>query len=220
MKKDMYKNIIGWKKIVSNPSEAYQKWFADEKDFIMSNIKKNSKVLEVGCGDGRSLKDVLLVTKNITGIDHDETAVEHAKNNFESIPSIKIILAEGNKLPFQDSMFDYVTCIGTFANFGQDKYAILEEMRRVVKDDGKIIISAYSEDALQERMKSYEAINVPIKSSKNGTVIFDDFGEEGVSEQFSKEELLEIFDKVKLKVNKLVKSSIGYICLLSKAFNP
>lgn len=213
----MYKNIVGWEKIVSKPSEAFQKWFADERKFIISNMKRNSKVLEVGCGDGRSLKDVLEVTKDITGVDNDETAIEHAKNNFEKHLSIKIILAEGNKLPFQDKLFDYATCIGTFANLGQDKYDVLTEMKRVIKDGGKIIISVYSEEALPERMKAYEEINVPIKRvSKNGTVIFDDFGEEGISEQFSKEDLQEIFDKAKLRVDKIVKSSIGYICLLSK----
>ncbi|MFA5020073.1 MAG: class I SAM-dependent methyltransferase [Candidatus Pacearchaeota archaeon] len=211
------KNIVGWEEILANQPEAYKKWFEEEKKFFIKHINKNSKILEVGCGNGRSIKDMLNITKDITGIDHDETAIEHAKNNFKKCPSVKIILAEGANLPFVDKTFDYVTCIGTFANFSEEKYKILEEMKRVLKEEGKIVISVYSEDALSERLKAYRKIRAEIKEIKeNGKVIFDDFGKDGISEQFSKKQLSVIFKKVGLSIEKIKKAGIGYICKLRK----
>lgn len=187
------------------------------KNFLIKNIKKNALVLEVGCGDGRSLKDLIEITKNLVGIDHDETAVNDAKRNLKNIKNAKILLADGKNIPFKDKTFDAVLCMTTFANFYDEKYIILSEMKRVLKDEGNIFISVYSEDALEERLKAYKQANLNIKKILHkGTVIFDDFGIDGFSEQFSKKELKSIFKKANLKVLEINKSSIAYICKLSK----
>jgi ubiquinone/menaquinone biosynthesis C-methylase UbiE len=65
---------------------------------------------------------------------------------------------------FEDNIFDYVLCLGnTFGNFGKNKYKILREMKRVTKNNGKIILSVYSEKALPERIKGYKKVGVKIK---------------------------------------------------------
>lgn len=55
-----------------------------------------------------------------------------------------------------------------------------------------------------------------MKVTDNGKIIFDESVGANTSEQFSKEELVEIFNHTKLKVDKILKSGIGYMCLLSK----
>ena len=104
----------------------------------------------------------------------------------------------------------------TFANFAYKKFIILEEMKRVLKNSGKIIISVFSEDALEERMKVYKASGVKIKKIKNGTVIFDESLGDNISEQFFKEQLEDIFSRANLKINDITKVNITYLCTLSK----
>ena len=211
------KNIDFWQKVLQELPESYKLWFKDEKKFLYKNITKNSKVLEVGCGDGRSIKDIIDITQNITAIDNDPKAVIDASNNFKRYKTINISLANAKDLPFKDNTFDHVLCLTTFANFGDDKYKILEEMKRVVRKKGTIIISVCSEDALDERMKVYKSQEVPIKEiAKNGKIIFDESVGANVSEQFSKKELIKIFSKVKFTVEEIEKSGIGYMCKLSK----
>lgn len=68
-----------------------------------------------------------------------------------------------------------------------------------------------------ERLKSYKLMKFPIKEVRtDGTVIFDDPEGEGVSEQFSRGNLLEIFSWCGLKVEKIVDAGIAYICLISR----
>jgi len=209
------KNIDLWKKVLDNIPTSYKSWFEDEKKFLHKHITKNAQILEVGCGDGRSIKDVLDITKNIAAIDHDLKAVDDAINNFKNYPSIKIVLADAKNIPFKDETFDFILCLTTFANFADNKYKILEEMKRVLKKDGKIIISVFSEDAFEERMKVYKNIPSTIKKViDNRTVIFEGSGEDIVSEQFSQDELKKIFETVNLKIDSIQKSGIGYICKL------
>lgn len=202
--------------LLKNLPESYRKWFEEEKKYLQKIITVDAKVLEIGCGDGRSIFDILPVTKNVTGIDHDDKAIIDARDNFSNYPSIKIIKADATKLPFENKEFDFVICLTTFANFADKKFVILEEMKRVLKDSGKIIISVFSEDALEERLKIYKASGVNIKSIKNGNVIFDESLGDNVSEQFSKEQLEDIFSRANLQVDDITKVNIAYLCTLSK----
>src|SRR3989344_4813756 len=211
------RNIDIWENILKDLPNSYQKWFAEENTFLHKHIRKNARVLEIGCGYGRSLHDILDITAFLTGIDHDSTAIEHTKLRFKSIPSIKIIQAKAEQTPFPDASFDYVICMTTFANFGQKKYDVLAEMKRVLKKKGSILISVFSEDALAERLKVYKKMHIPLrKITKEGTVIFDEDFDDNTSEQFSKSQLLQIFRKAKLKVVEIKKVNIAYLRKLTK----
>jgi len=217
-KRDMH-NAEGWREALKNIPNSYQEWFKEEKIFLLKNIKKSSSILEVGCGDGRSMNDLLEISENLTGLDIDENTVKIATERFSKCKNVKIILCNANSLPFKNESFDYVICIGTFANFGETKFEVLEEMKRVLKKEGKIIISVYSDESLDKRLTMYNKIGFKIKRvEKTGTVVFDDFRTEGISEQFSEKQLREIANKVNLRVDEIQKTNnkIGYLCLLSK----
>lgn len=212
----MQRNIDFWENLLANLPESYKKWFEEEKKYLQKTITPNAKVLEVGCGDGRSIFDILPITQNIVGIDHDEKAVAHAKNNFFSYSTIKIRKADATKLSFKDAEFDFVICMTTFANFGDKKFIVLDEMKRVLKKSGKIIISVFSEDAFEERMKVYKVLGVKIKEIKDGTVIFDETVVDNVSEQFTKKQLEDIFSRANLHIEDITKVNIAYLCTLTK----
>ncbi len=212
MKNNDYHNLI-----LNYLPESYKKWFLEEKKYLEKWIESNSSVLEVGSGDGRSIFDLIPITKNIVGIDHDEKAIQESIKKFAEFPLIKFIKADAEKLPFEDKLFDYVICMTSFANFSNKKISILNEMKRVLKESGKIVISVFSEKAFPERMKVYTNINIPIKEIReNGTVIFDESLVDNTSEQFTKQELENIFSQVKLKINDITEVSIAYMCTLSK----
>jgi len=91
----------------------------------------------------------------------------------------------------------------------------IERSKEALKDSQNVEI--YSEDAFEERMKLYNRVKVSIKEIKGTTVIFEEgFGGENISEQFSKEELEEIFNKVGLNIIEIKKIGMGYVCKLSK----
>src|SRR3989338_9709838 len=121
----MQKNIDFWENLLANLPESYKRWFEEEKKYLQKIITPDAKVLEVGCGDGRSIFDILPITKNVTVIDHDDKAITDAKDNFSSYPTIKILKADATKLSFEDKSFDFVVCMTTFANFADKKFIIL-----------------------------------------------------------------------------------------------
>lgn len=208
--KNQKKNISWWKKLLGDIPPAYAKWFNYEKDFLRKHIKKHAKVLEVGCGDGRSLTYIKDITKNIVGIDINKKAINYAK---KILPELKFQVADGKDLPFEENSFDFVICMTTPANFGSDRQKFYSEMKRVLKPSGEIIINVFNEDAMPARMEIYKKFNAPIKEVIGGKVIFEDVGP---SEQFSKQELEEIFKKAELEIIEITKQGMGYFCRLRK----
>jgi len=216
MKNSNTYDIAFWEKVLKNLPLAYKIWFEKEKEYLQQNITKNAKVLEIGCGEGRSLNDIINITENLTGIDHDPEAVKKAEANLNGHSGVKILSAEATNLPFKDEFFDFVICMTTFANFGDKKYKALDEMKRVLKNQGNIIISVFSEEAFKERMKLYKKTNFPIKEIIGTTVIYNSKWGDNFSEQFSQKELEEIFKKTKLKIVEIKKLNMAYICKLKK----
>lgn len=196
------------------PSEI-QNWFKKENEFLKKNIEKNSVILDVGCGFGRHLKVLAKFCKKVIGIDNNETMVEKAKRNLKEFTNAKVYLKDAEKIPFENEFFDYVICMtNTFGTFLNKRRKILKEMKRVLKNDGRIIISVYSEKATDARIKGYKKVGLHIQKIENGRFYFK---EGHITEQFSKEQLNKTFNSIKLRARITELTPISYICVAVKS---
>ena len=126
-----------YEKIADNFSDTrYNQWSWIE-DFINSFPKK-SIVLDIGCGNGRNMK-----TDNYIfyGIDNCTKFIELAK---EISPNV--VLSEMTNLPFIDNYFDAIISIASFHHLSNisRREQCLNEMHRVLKPNGKILLSVWS----------------------------------------------------------------------------
>ncbi|MEM2089797.1 MAG: class I SAM-dependent methyltransferase [Candidatus Pacearchaeota archaeon] len=203
-----------WQDYIKNADPLIKDWLEKENLYLKKNIKKGSIVLDVGCGFGRNIKAISTIAKKIVGTDNDKNLFEKIRKKLSKFKNVEVFLEDAKKMHFPNNMFDYTICMGnTFGNFGKDKVKILKEMQRVTKKGGKIIISVYSENALNIRIKEYKRIGIKIKKIQNGTV----YSENGlILEQFNKEKLKRLFDLAGLKFKILELNSISYLCELQK----
>ena len=107
----MKTNIAYREDVLNNTTPAYRKWFADEKEYIENIITPNAKILEIGCGTGRTIFDILSLTQDVVGIDHDPKVAAEAAANLAAYPSVKIIQADAVDLLFDNECFDVVLCM-------------------------------------------------------------------------------------------------------------
>lgn len=197
-----------WEAMAKKPVRGYEKGLTKEKEFLLKNIPRNAKVLDIGSGFGRVLEVLSPKVKEIIGIDNDKEAVEKSKEFNQGKKNVKIILADAENLKFGDEEFDVVTCLGgTPSNFGKTRDKIYSEIKRVLNKDGLFFCSVYNEDALEERLTYYEKYypNKYIVNKKTGYVeVFGKF----VSEQFSKEQIKKILEENGFEVLEVIKSGV------------
>lgn len=131
-------------------NSAYYRWIIK-----LLQPKPNSRILDVSCGEGILLREIEKLNKGIEtyGLDISNEAVGIAKKN---TPKSKILLADGQSIPFQDGYFDYVTCLGSLEHY-LDPELGLKEITRVAKDESKFLIllpNSFSMDSFLEVLKT------------------------------------------------------------------
>lgn len=117
-------------------AKEYDEWFEKYDKVYKSELHAVKKLigkgigLEIGAGTGRF--GVPLGVKY--GV---EPAYNMAKVAYKR--GMKICIAKGENLPFKNSTFDFVLIIVTVC-FVKQPESLIKEAKRVLKDDGKIII--------------------------------------------------------------------------------
>jgi len=111
-------------------------------------------VLEIGCGLGTDGAQFAAAGANYTGIDLTDAAVEFAKRRFElfELPGT-FRIADAERLDFPDNSFDIVTVGYGLRNLASWERG-LEEMRRVAKPGGRLLVLDFGkpENALWRKM--------------------------------------------------------------------
>lgn len=122
-----------------------------EKVFFEKYINKTDKILDIGCGAGRTTINLYKKGyKNITGLDLSTTLIDYAKTYIKNNKlDIEFINGDATKLPFKDNSFDVVIfsyngmqCIPGKKN--RDK--VLSEVCRVLKPKGLYLFTAHNRD--------------------------------------------------------------------------
>lgn len=95
--------------------------------------------LDVGCASGYMVSEIAkaYLDRKYFGIDVYDKAIEYAKSMY---PDIKFLVASADKLPFPSSSFDLIICYETIEHV-ENPRATLKELRRVLDEDGRLILA-------------------------------------------------------------------------------
>jgi len=209
------KTVGLWVDIVNNPNEEFREYFQAEESYLKAALSKGMVVLDIGCGDGRSMKPVSRLVKSFIGIDNDKNAIKAFNENMKDVKNAEVILEDAEGTGFKDRTFDVVFIGLTFCNFGETKQRVLSEIRRILKDGGKFILSVYSEDAFDSRTQMYDKIKLDYKilDELKGMVQFKDGA---VSEQFSMKDMKRMLAEAGFVITGAQSGSIFHIISAKK----
>jgi ubiquinone/menaquinone biosynthesis C-methylase UbiE len=116
-----------------------QRLFAKHMAHILENINNETSVLDFGSGPGIMSP----FFNNYIGIDTDKTRISTALTYFpnKTFEHVDYITETNQNLPFQNNTFDIVLfndCIHHISN--KDMIPILNDINRILKPDGQIIV--------------------------------------------------------------------------------
>lgn len=102
---------------------------------------KDKVVLDAACGEGYGSNILSIDSKEVYGIDISDEAIEEANKKYND-KNIKYIKSDIAKMVFEDKKFDIVISFETIEHINETlQERFLEEVKRVLKNDGILIIS-------------------------------------------------------------------------------
>lgn len=105
---------------------------------IKEHVGRQDYVLDVGCGRGEYVQDLLNFTSNAFGI---ETSAEKLHDCVHLHPELRdrVFAIGAEKMPFPNSHFDVVV-VNEVLEHISDQDSALGEIRRILKNNGKLLL--------------------------------------------------------------------------------
>jgi len=133
-------------------SENSHWWYLGLKDLVLSFVvkyaekKKETRILDAGCGTGGILKD--LEGYKAWGLDISQEAIRFCRlrklNN--------VINASTSNIPFDDNSFDLIISLDVLYHLGvEDDRGALRELTRVLSEGGTLLLNLPAYDSLRGR---------------------------------------------------------------------
>lgn len=126
---------------------------------LKDRFKKNSKILDAGCGEGRNLIYFVRNDYNVWGIDKDADAIQMLKYLVKSInkdyPLERFVTGNIASLPFDDREFDVVISSAVF-HFAENKkhfFSMINETVRVLKSGGILFARMAADVGMDNKIK-------------------------------------------------------------------
>jgi SAM-dependent methyltransferase len=105
---------------------------------LAAQLAESRRVLDAACGEGYGTNLIAAAgAASAVGIDLDDQTVAHARRRY---PSAEFVSGDVRQLPFEDGAFDLVVSFETIEHV-TDPERVLNELRRVLADEGVLLIS-------------------------------------------------------------------------------
>ena len=106
---------------------------------LLKPLVAGRKVLDAACGEGYGSDMLAQWADHVTGVDIDAQSVAHARARYTK-ENLQFVESNVLKLPFEDNSFEVVVSFETLEHLAEHQ-ELLEEFKRVLKDDGYLVIS-------------------------------------------------------------------------------
>jgi len=143
-------------------AKVYDEQYREEQEaknrVAMDNItlKKNSVVLDVGCGTGLLFAHVAEKAKFTIGTDISRGILKEAAKQAKQYDNAALVLTDADNMPFADKTFDAVFAITLLQNT-PNPIATLNEIKRVSKSNATIAVSGpkkvFTEEEFSKMLK-------------------------------------------------------------------
>lgn len=134
-----YETSETYKNLLDAHDENYLRHYVD---LVIRFAPKDSKILDLGCGNGVSSRLLNQAGFEVVGTDISPLFLKDARNweRLHDKPKLRYQICDVLELPFEDESYD-VVCSNELIEHLPDVETALKEMARVVRQDGRVVLS-------------------------------------------------------------------------------
>jgi methionine biosynthesis protein MetW len=118
------------------------------KEYLLKEIGRGKRVLDLGCLGGRISRLIKDQNNDVYGVEVNARAAEQAEKRGIRVKQFDL----NDGIPFEDGFFDVINACEIIEHIYDTKY-LLEECHRVLKPDGVLILTTPNLNSLKNRIK-------------------------------------------------------------------
>ena len=117
---------------------------------LLSGISAGTRILDIGCGNGKTLEALVNQSCDITAIDFSKEAVAMSQRSLAAYDSGDALVADGRRLPFADDAFGCVVARHVIGHLHKEgRMEIASEAARILKPCGRLFFLEFSTDDMR-----------------------------------------------------------------------
>ena len=201
----------------------------DKLKELIVQVEDGSKILDVGCGNGRLLEIMGNKPVNYLGIDNSEKLLSIAREKINKNDSV--VFKHGDILhlgKIEELDFDWVFCVAVLHHIpGKDlRLDAIRQLRNKINIKGRIVISVWNlwgQEKYRKIIFRYWLLKFIKKNKMDiGDILFDWKKGDGTIltkryyHAFTKRELKRLVHRANLKIEKFIKDKYNYYLVLKK----
>ncbi len=168
-------------KVYETKYERVEQYLYAEIDYVKQNIKETDRVLELGAGYGRIVKELAPYCKEITGIDISEENVSFGKKYLRGVKNADLVVMDAHNLQL-GGFYDTILCLQNgLSAMKIEPIGYTGILAGLLAPGGRIFISTYSPKFWEYRLLWFEEQSdkgllgkIDMEKTKDGVIICKD----------------------------------------------
>lgn len=167
--------------VYQTESPRIRRYLSEEINYVRRKLHGSERILEVGAGYGRIIRELAPNAAFLVGIDISDASVQFGRYYLSNCPNCSIQVMDSHHLEFGEE-FDIVLCLqnGLSAMKGQPMQ-LVEQCLKVLLPGGSAYFSTYSENFWEHRLAWFhEQANkgllgeIDTEKTRNGMIVCKD----------------------------------------------
>ncbi|TKJ39987.1 SAM-dependent methyltransferase [candidate division LCP-89 bacterium B3_LCP] len=128
-----------------------------EIQHVISRLHPGDTILELGCGYGRILRELVGKARRVVGMDTSSASLKMAQTYLDADDNILFLQMDAAHLAFPDGTFDVTLCLQNgLSAFKVDQLELIRESIRATRLGGKVLLSSYSAKFWDVRLEWFD----------------------------------------------------------------
>jgi 2-polyprenyl-6-hydroxyphenyl methylase/3-demethylubiquinone-9 3-methyltransferase len=129
-----------------------------ETEFVLDCLSPDAAALDLGCGYGRIIPDLLKKAGRVVGIDSSWGSLIAARDYLRGFQGFHLMAMDAGRLGFAADSFDSVVCIQNGVSaFKVEPRTLFEEALRVTRPNGIVLCSTYADAFWEHRLEWFRS---------------------------------------------------------------
>jgi 2-polyprenyl-6-hydroxyphenyl methylase/3-demethylubiquinone-9 3-methyltransferase len=141
------------KQVYDLAPDPVKRYLSAEIAYVRARMPPGGRLLELGCGYGRVLKELAPRAGVLAGIDSSLASLRMAKDYLAACANLWLAQMDAIDLAFPSATFDLVCCVQNgISAFQVDQRQLMAEAVGITRPGGRVLFSSYAEAFWEDRL--------------------------------------------------------------------